>query len=74
MQQVPIAGLAASTPMGPNHNTTDPYTTDVVQPQKLLRSQHVGHGQLQKLWFTGSAGQGNLPTAAKCFNLVGSSL
>jgi hypothetical protein len=26
------------------------------------------------LWFTGSAGQGNLPTAAKWFNLVGSSL
>jgi hypothetical protein len=25
-------------------------------------------------WFTGSAGQGNLPTAAKWFNLVGSSL
>jgi hypothetical protein len=26
------------------------------------------------LWFTGSAGQGNLPTVAKWFNLVGSSL
>jgi hypothetical protein len=26
------------------------------------------------LWFTGSAGQGNLPTAAKWSNLVGSSL
>jgi hypothetical protein len=26
------------------------------------------------LWFTGSAGQGNLPTAAEWFNLVGSSL
>jgi hypothetical protein len=26
------------------------------------------------LWFTGSAGQGNLPTAAKWFNLVGRSL
>jgi hypothetical protein len=26
------------------------------------------------LWFTGSAGQGNLPTAAKWLNLVGSSL
>jgi hypothetical protein len=25
-------------------------------------------------WFTGSAGQGNLPTAAKWFDLVGSSL
>jgi hypothetical protein len=26
------------------------------------------------LWFTGSAGQGNLPTAAKWSHLVGSSL